>query len=268
MFSQVNALFENLWDNYLEVTPSAVKIHKLLGSTQGDDVSNDHIALRTFNIPKVGLNVLAAHFEALGYKACGEYHFVAKKLYAKHYEHPGDPNLPKVFISELLVEQCSPQLQQCVQDLVAKVAPEATRKANFLYSGRHWDIDYGTYQMLLEESEFAAWVAAWGYRANHFTVSNNLLANFDSIEKINAAVKNAGLSLNVSGGEIKGSKEVMLEQSSTLADLHGVAFSDGARAIPSCFYEFAKRYPTADGQLFSGFVAQSADKIFESTNAR
>lgn len=268
MYNKVNALFEHLWGNYLEVTPSAVKIHKLLGSTQGDDVINDHIALRTFNLPKVCLEVLAEHFEALGYQACGEYHFEAKKLYAKHYEHPEYPNLPKVFISQLLVERCSPQLQKCVQELVADVAPDAVSKADFLYSGRHWDIDYASYQMLLKESEFAAWVAAWGYRANHFTVSNNQLANFDTIEQINAAVKDAGLSLNLSGGEIKGSKEVMLEQSSTLADMHPVAFTDGAKVIPSCFYEFAKRFPKADGRLFSGFVAESADKIFESTNAR
>ncbi len=32
------------------------------------------------------------------------------------------------------------------------------------------------------------------------------------------------------------------------------------------FYEFAKRYPTANGKLYQGFVAASADKFFESTN--
>ncbi|MGL4837356.1 MAG: DUF1338 domain-containing protein, partial [Shewanella sp.] len=35
---------------------------------------------------------------------------------------------------------------------------------------------------------------------------------------------------------------------------------------PSCFYEFALRYPKANGELYTGFVAASADKIFESTN--
>ena len=39
----------------------------------------------------------------------------------------------------------------------------------------------------------------------------------------------------------------------------------GAHSIPCCYYEFAKRYTQADGKLFRGFVAQSADKIFEST---
>lgn len=268
MHTNVNTLFEKLWENYLAVTPSAVTVHELFGQTQGQEVINDHIALRTFNLPKIGLNDLAGHFEALGYEACGEYHFVAKKLYAKHFEHPQYPDLPKVFISELLLEQCSESLQKTIRGLVAKMDTDAVTQDNFLYSGRHWDIDYPTYQQLLQESEFAAWVAAWGYRANHFTVSNNHLSEFDSIEQINQAVKDAGLSLNTSGGEIKGSVDVMLEQSSTLADKHPLAFSDGERAIPSCFYEFAKRYPKADGALFTGFVAESADKIFESTNAR
>ncbi len=38
--------------------------------------------------------------------------------------------------------------------------------------------------------------------------------------------------------------------------------------IPSCFYEFAKRYPMPNGELFTGFVAAFADNIFDSTNAK
>jgi len=72
--------------------------------------------------------------------------------------------------------------------------------------------------------------------------------------------------LNDSGGEIKGSTDVYLEQSSTRADPTQVAFSDGTKTIPCCYYEFAKRYTMPDGKLFTGFVAQSADKIFESTD--
>ena len=94
MHNNVDTLLDNLWSNYLEVTPSAIKVHELLGSTQQSDVINDHIALRTFNLEKVGLEKLAAHFLAVGYKECGEYHFEAKKLYAKHFEH-SDPLLKK-----------------------------------------------------------------------------------------------------------------------------------------------------------------------------
>ncbi|GAP73582.1 MULTISPECIES: DUF1338 domain-containing protein [Pseudoalteromonas] len=267
MHNNVNTLFEHLWDNYLEVTPSAVKVHELLGSTQRDDVINDHIALRTFNLPKVGLEKLAAHFKAVGYKECGEYHFEAKKLYAKHFEHE-DPTQPKVFISELLVEQFSDELQKTVHEMVDSIDEDAVTADNFLYSGTHWDVSYETYQKLLAESEYAAWMSAWGYRANHFTVSINHLAQFDTIEQVNQKLKDAGFKLNTSGGEIKGSPEVLLEQSSTLADDAKVAFSDGEKAVPSCFYEFALRYLKPDGEIYTGFVAASADKIFESTNAR
>ncbi|AIY67121.1 DUF1338 domain-containing protein [Pseudoalteromonas piratica] len=267
MHNNVDTLFDHLWNSYLEVTPSAVKIHKLLGDTQQSDVINDHIALRTFNIEKVGLEKLAQHFLAVGYTECGEYHFEAKKLYAKHFEH-SDPTKPKVFISELLVEKFSPELQKTIHELVEQIDDAAVTAENFLYSGTHWQIDSDTYQQLLAESEYAAWTAAWGYRANHFTVSINHLANFDTIEAVNTTLKEAGFELNSSGGEIKGSPEVLLEQSSTLADKAEVTFSDGVKAIPSCFYEFALRYLKPDGEIYTGFVAASADKIFESTNAR
>lgn len=266
MHSDRDTLFQNLWDNYREVTPSAEEIHRLLGGTQGSEIINDHIALRTFNLEKVNLDKLASHFLKLGYKEGQEYHFEAKKLYAKHYEHE-DPTAPKVFISELLVEKFSPELQTVVKDLVDKVDPNAVTADNFLYSGTHWQVDYATYKQLLAESEYAAWVAAWGYRANHFTVNVNQLEKFRTVEEINQALKDAGYTVNSSGGEVKGSPEALLEQSSTMADRVEVQFSDRTEVIPSCFYEFARRYPKPDGQLYSGFVAASADKIFESTDA-
>jgi hypothetical protein len=43
-------------------------------------------------------------------------------------------------------------------------------------------------------------------------------------------------------------------------------FVEGTFEIPSCYYEFALRYPDTDGKLYSGFIAKSADKIFESTD--
>ncbi|GGE55887.1 DUF1338 domain-containing protein [Streptosporangium jomthongense] len=266
MHTDRNTLFEKLWHNYQGVTPSAAQIHRILGAEEGHTIINDHIALRTFNLAPVGLDALAEHFLALGYREGGEYHFKGKKLYARHYEHD-DPDAPRVFISELLTEQCSAALQQTVQKLVAEVKPEQVKADNFLYSGRHWDLDYTTYLNLLEESEYAAWLAAWGYRANHFTVSVNHLQNYKTVAEINQLLKDNGFTVNASGGEVKGSPEDLLEQSSTMADRVPVQFSDRTMAIPSCFYEFALRYPKPDGSLYNGFVAASADKIFESTHA-
>jgi hypothetical protein len=260
---QIEHFYSALWQNYLQSTPSASKIHHLLGG--GAPIVNDHIALRTFNAPSLGLDVLAQHFIDMGYVEGGDYRFVAKKLRAKHYQHP-DPTVPKVFISELLLEECSDALRVLVKGLLAAMDLKLATAPGFLWSGRHWPVSHAQYQQLLAESEYAGWLAAFGFRANHFTVSVNHLSRFSSLLEVNACLKQQGFSLNTAGGEIKGSPAVMLEQSSTMADRAVVAFSDGSFRIPACFYEFAYRYPQADGTLYQGFVEASADKIFESTN--
>ena len=77
-----------------------------------------------------------------------------------------------------------------------------------------------------------------------------------------------GFKMNKSGGLVKGSPSQFLEQSSTMAYQKEVKFEEGPYEVPSCYYEFAKRYPLLPDskKLYQGFVAQSADKIFESTN--
>lgn len=258
----VERFFEALWADYLKHAPSARKIHQVLGG--GAPIVNDHIALRSFNTPQLGLDAMEPIFLAMGYKRGGEYAFKAKKLKARHYQHP-DPQVPKIFISELLLQEFSDELQQQVARQLAQM--DAATEAALLYSGRHWSLSHADYQRLLAESEYAAWLSAFGFRANHFTVSVNQLAGFESVAEVNAVLKREGFALNTAGGEIKGSAEVMLEQSSTLADRVAVSFDDGDFTIPACFYEFAYRYAQADGNLYQGFVEASADKIFESTHA-
>ncbi|RUO25668.1 DUF1338 domain-containing protein [Aliidiomarina minuta] len=262
---QVEHFFTNLWQDYISKTPSAPKVHQVLG--QGAEIINDHVAFRTFNIAPVRLEKLAEIFENMGYFANGDYHFEAKKLRAKHYEHL-NPDYPKIFISELLVEEFSEQAQRAIADMVASIDPREVEKTEFLYSGTHWQVSHEVYEMLLEESEYAAWMSAFGFCANHFTVSVNRLPGYEQLQDVNDKLKQEGFKLNTSGGEIKGSPEVYLEQSSTMADRIEVAFSDETALIPSCFYEFAKRYELPDGKMYTGFVAASADKIFESTNAK
>jgi hypothetical protein len=83
---------------------------------------------------------------------------------------------------------------------------------------------------------------------------------------VNAFLKSHGFLLNDAGGEIQGTPEELLEQSSIRAGMVKFQFTGGENEIPGCYYEFAKRYPDSDGKLYSGFIAKSADKIFESTN--
>ncbi|MFN1551964.1 DUF1338 domain-containing protein [Vibrio natriegens] len=259
-----DVLFESLWQDYIQrLCPSAAKVHQLL--QEDESLINDHIALRTFNVEPLGIETLAKPFLAIGYKACGDYVFESKKLVAKHYEHP-DPKQPKVFISELKVEECSPELQAIVAKLAAQVDADKLADSAFLHGGRLWDLSFADYQVLAKESEYASWLAAHGYGANHFTVSVNQLNQHDEVKQVNDHLSQAGFVINESGGEVKGSPEVLLEQSSTMADKVPVNFTEGSEIIPGGFYEFAKRYPMENGELYPGFVAASADKIFESTN--
>lgn len=264
--STMNRFFDEMWQDYLELNPDAQKIVALFSAQ--NQVVNDHIALRTFNLPAVAMDKLAKPLLANGYVEAGNYEFINKKLVAKHFQHP-DPALPKVFISQLLVEEFSPELQAIVHQLIDQITPEMVAADNFLYSGRPWQVSYSTYKKLLAESEYAAWVAAFGYRPNHFTVSVNHLTQFDNIEAVNTMLLDNGFKLNAVNGLVKGSKAVGLQQSSTLANKTEVVFSDFTVNIPSCFYEFAQRHTLpGSSKLFDGFVADSADKIFESTDVK
>lgn len=258
------ALLDKMWADYITINPMAKKIYDLF-THEGEKVINDHIALRTFNHPRLTVDVIAQPFIDSGYTYSGDYHFPEKKLYAKSYQH-SNPALPKIFISELKLEEFSESLRQSVNALIDQIPQGMEKQFDFSSIGRPWKISSKIYQDLLKESDYAAWVAAFGYRPNHFTVFINELKKHQDILELNSYLKSKGFKLNSSGGEVKGTKEVCLEQSSTLANNIEVHFDDTTLTVPACYYEFAKRYPMKDGKLYQGFVAASADKIFESTN--
>lgn len=261
---KLNVVFKSLWLDYSSLNPQAPRIHQLL-EARDETVLNDHVAFRTFDIASINLQKMAQHFEALGYVEKDTYHFKAKKLRAKHYEHP-DSDQAKIFISELLTSELSAEAQKSIHQLADQISSDFSENSDFLFCGRPWSVDSETYEKLTSESEYAGWMAAFGFRANHFTVSLNSLTSFQELAELNSFLKAQGFALNTSGGEVKGSPSEYLEQSSTLAAEVDVNFSDGTLKIPSCYYEFAKRYPLPNGNLFQGFVTQSADKIFESTD--
>ena len=172
-------------------------------------------------------------------------------------------DLPKIFLSELMLEEFSYDLQKTFHEIFDN---KSFVNDGLLMGGRKWEIDYEKYIKLSKESEYAAWLYVWGFCPNHFTISVNHLEGYKSLEEVNALIKKNGFKLNESGGEIKGSPEDLLEQSSIIADLCAVDFSGESHEVPSCYYEFAKRYEISEGEMYQGFIAKSADKIFESTN--
>jgi hypothetical protein len=262
---QAEAFFNELWTDYVSITPQAQKIHDLFTATDGE-VINDHVAFRTFANTPLRLDVLEPLILAMGYERQDSYEFKAKKLRAHSYIH-SNPLVPKIFCSELLVAQLSDSAQKIIEKYTAEITQQPQDQSVF-WSGRHWAMPgWEDYTTLMAESEYGAWLLAIGVRVNHFTVSINHLKTSDAILEVLGRVKAAGYKVNTVGGEVKGTPESLLEQASTLADRQVFEFSGGEQhEIPTCFYEFAKRHADAQGVVYQGFIEANADKIFESTN--
>lgn len=262
----IHPIIKNLWDSYLEVTPTVEKVKAILRLKKYNSFC-DHIAFRTVALQdessnnNYGIEALSIPFLKLGYQIKNTYSFTKKKLNAIHLEKD---NLPRIFISELLISQCS----SFAQHTLLNTLDNATTSKNILTSGRQWKVNFATYKKLVNESEYAAWFYIHGHRVNHFTINVNQLQNY-SLEKICQQLLNYGVSLNTSGGIIKGSEMVGLKQASTIADKVPVKFEDlkSSIKIRSCYVEFAERFIIND-KIFNGFITNSADKIFQSTNRK
>ena len=260
---KINDFLIKMWDDYSNLNPYINKVLDLIKDKESNKIINDHIALRTFNHKKINRHTLSNYFINNGYKPIEDLSFTQKKLKATYYLHP-DPALPRIFISELLLENFSDEFQRIINDKVNEIDIESISKPEFLSSGIPWSsIDYSTYKKIQSESDYASWVLAMGYIANHFTVSVTDCSFFKNLTQLNSYLKDNGFEINSSGGEIKGSVSQGLEQSSIMAKDIEIKFSDGSYKIPGCYYEFAYRYNN-----FNGFITKSANHIFESTNEK
>ena len=258
--------YHSLWHQYIQITPQARDIHQLFINF-GEVPVNDHVAFRTFSDSAISLDVLEPKLLELGFQYFDEYHFEQKHLYARSYVHPLDNT--KIFLSEILWHELSEPSQNIITFYLSKIDKNAS--VDFT-AGRLWPVpNLSEYKLLTRESEYAAWLLAWGLRANHFTIYINALKKFTEIEKVVSLLENNGFSLNSQGGVIKGSVDQGLMQISTMADEFELEFHDGERErISSCYYEFAQRFnpqnQSIDGDVYQGFVVSSANNIFESTS--
>ena len=263
----INTFFETLWKKYTSENPLALRVYESL-IAEGENVINDHIALRTFNLEKCNIEKLSTFLVKNGYEEKEEYYFEEKKLHAKHFEHKSDKDSPLVFISELEVEKFSTEFQDVVTEIYNSVDWDNIDYDAILYSGIIWgELEYSKYEILKSESQYASWLYTNGYSANHFTVSVNKLQKYNSTKKITDFLLANDFDLNTSGGIVKGTPESLLEQLSTMADKKTITFKEGEYEVPTCFYEFAYRFRDVNEKEFRGFIANNADKIFESTDA-
>ena len=255
-----------------------------------EDIENDHIAFRTMGVPQLGIRSLEKIFLHCGYEQRDAYFFAGKKLDAFWYSPP-EPHYPRVFISELRVNDLSDDAQRLITSYTGEVQSDPVDSLDlddgaavdqFLHRGLWRTPTWDDFQRLSDESEYASWVIYNRYYLNHFTISvHNLPAPYNTVAALNAWLKSIGVRLNDAGGEIKTSPDGLLIQSSTVAELVQAEFDDGkgglvAQMIPGSYVEFAERRVLPEFQHLpaeqiqrqhrrDGFEAANADKIFEST---
>ena len=252
------------------------------------EIENDHIAFRTMGVNYLGIESLEKVFLHYGYKKMDHYYFSEKKLDAFWYA-PADPKDPRIFISELRVQELSKPVQDIIKGYTDEVKSDpvdsldldnAAAVDKFLHSGLWRLPTWKDYSTLTKESEYAAWTIYNRYYLNHFTISvHNLKEGYNNISDFNNFLERNGLILNNSSGKIKQSPDGGLLQSSTIAQMIEASFANGdEHKIPGSYVEFAERrvlpefshLPPAEIKRHhrrEGFEAVNADKIFESTYA-
>ena len=286
----LNCILNGLFVPYAQRVPDvkAVSLEmKNLGLiSKQEDIVNDHIAFRTLGIPNLGISSFERIFLHHGYTKQDHYFFPKKKLEAYWYKPPHD-SYPRVFISELKVENLSRKAQQIIHHYTKGIHDDPINQidldnvddvVSFLHKAL-WELpDIADYNALLTESEYGAWVLYNRYYLNHYTISvHELPAPYNELVFFNEFLKSIGITLNDAGGEIKISRDQLLRQSSTIAQTILATFANGKTAeIAGSYVEFAERLPLpqyaqlpkeklTNSHRREGFETGNADKIFEST---
>jgi hypothetical protein len=166
----LDRVLDGLMRRYQERVPDVKAIIRsmvqegLIGSAA--DIENDHIAFRTLGVPSLGIDSLERIFLHLGYQRRDCYLFTTKKLIANWYSPPQE-RYPRIFISELCVEELSHEAQRIILSYTEEVSHDpvddldlndGTELEEFLHRPL-WRIPtWSDYSRLMEESEYAAWV--------------------------------------------------------------------------------------------------------------
>ena len=285
----INLVLESLFETYSKRVPDVTKITEAMVSnnivSNQSEIINDHIAFRTMGVKHLGIKSFEKIFLKHGYKKRDFYSFKEKKLNAYWYSH-SEKNMPRIFISELKVDELSKDAQKIIKQYTNQVKNDpvdnidlnnSNEIINFL-TNPLWTLpSLFHYNELLKETEYGSWVIYNRYYLNHYTISvHELKEKYNTLEDFNKFLNSIGVKLNDSGGVIKESKDGFLLQSSSVANKVNAHFKEGRSLISGSYVEFAERkilpeFINLDLNKINsthrrdGFETSNADKIFEST---
>jgi Domain of unknown function (DUF1338) len=289
-----NLLWNTLWQDYYHRVEYA-RIYEQMIREAEFTIANDHIAFRSLGLTinrqdkeiNLGIPYLAKIVEALGYVEAGQYEFSNRYLKACHYHHPEQDrlNLPKLFISELVVDALPATLAQQIketvntgiffhqQDLNQWLTTESPAtiitQLKTVFSRPWQPPKRSLVEAVNTLSQYGAWVLLHGYTVNHFTgyINHHHTSIYSDIEKTAQALGDRGIPMK---NEIEGSLKTGLRQTATVAVTEIVEVWDDASQrlieIPwtYAYYELAERN-LVEGKLFQGFLSAQAKNLFSMT---
>ncbi len=289
-----NLLWDTLWQDYSQRVEYA-RIYQQMIKAAGYSIANDHIAFRSLGLTinksgekiNLGIPYLANIVEALGYIEAGQYEFSDRYLRASHYQHPEQNrfNLPKLFISELVVDALPMDLAQQLEDTVSHGnfffqpnlnqwlntrSPETiVTQLKTVFSRPGQPPTRSLVEAVNAVTQYGAWVLLHGYAVNHFTgyINHHHNSIYPDIETTARALAERGIPMK---DTIEGSFATGLRQTATVAVTEMVEVlddkSDRSIQIPwtYAYYELAERH-LVEGKLFEGFLNAQAKNLFAMT---
>jgi len=297
----VQNLIHKLWNNYLERVPYA-GIYADLVQQKGGRVVIDHLAFRTLKThtgeQPDGISDIRHIIKCFGYQPAGQYSFTKKNIDAIHFEHP-EKKLPKIFVSQLLVEKLPEWARQkihetvkdtpyllsdhgiellnrlCVDDKLPVEAAEFLENDLLNYFKRPWKPPLkDTVLQVNDISQYAAWVLLHGNSVNHFAalINEHNVKDWPDLISTSKVLNSKGVPMKEA---IEGEKGGVLQQTATHAvkENSEVNGDNGIEEInwTYAYFEFTQRgYTEKDGQqiLFNGFLENQARHLFAMTRTR
>lgn len=287
---QVCDFWELLWQDY-SARVSYARTYQQMITVAGGTVANDHIAFRSLRMTadspqgeiNLGIDYLERVAKFFGYEAAGEYTFPETHLYARHYRHPQQEkfDLPKLFISELIVDELPTDIVQLTYQTIATAnfsrftTPLLNVQDFQQIFTRPWQPPLrSVVEQVNKFTQYGAWVLLHGYAVNHFTgyVNRQNTPEYPDIDSTARGLANLGVPMKA---EIEGDIACGLRQTATQAVKEMVTVLDDINKeeiqIPwtYAYYEIAQRYTLevepGNQKLFDAFLGNNAQHLFEMT---
>jgi hypothetical protein len=286
-------LFNQLWKGFAPCIPNLAAILLKKQPTL------DHFAIIDLPSEVSGIPVLRKIFGYIGYTQSG-YDYLPDKINdfiwlapANNKQAKAVEAMPQIICADFRLELLSEEAQKILKKYTSQIKPFDFEKFNEICSlaklGQEQYVT-ATTDMILEyihnlpwqlptaedyhkinaENQLIAWVLLFGRKINHFGIGVHLLDEFPNLKEYNDYLKqNKLVELNDSSAEIKGSKHLGIEQSSSIGRPIKVKLADGVVTANDSFIEFVWRHPQKVNPImwsdyYTDFLAQNATNVVES----